>query len=205
VLMDFCIYDVRRQGTNAVERYLAESPPASNSDEMVLLQAMREARFSLLAVEALEPGVGARVRDLLRDEELFLVDVGFSHTAPLGMVLAARIMAPEGIHMTTGAALPVGVLSAEDRFGFLQGIVAAFKDADFRHLTPTEASEVAANTIRTCLQLGAAAHIEYTEPRPRRRGSRVSAASPPVRRVGRNEPCPCGSGKKFRKCCGARR
>ena len=27
---------------------------------------------------------------------------------------------------------------------------------------------------------------------------------PPTRRVGRNEPCPCGSGKKFKKCCGAR-
>jgi uncharacterized protein YecA (UPF0149 family) len=28
----------------------------------------------------------------------------------------------------------------------------------------------------------------------------------PVRRaepkVGRNDPCPCGSGKKFKKCCG---
>lgn len=22
-------------------------------------------------------------------------------------------------------------------------------------------------------------------------------------KVGRNEPCPCGSGKKFKKCCGA--
>ncbi|MCJ7501118.1 SEC-C domain-containing protein, partial [bacterium] len=22
------------------------------------------------------------------------------------------------------------------------------------------------------------------------------------RKVGRNEPCPCGSGKKFKKCCG---
>lgn len=24
-----------------------------------------------------------------------------------------------------------------------------------------------------------------------------------VQKVGRNEPCPCGSGKKFKKCCGA--
>lgn len=24
-----------------------------------------------------------------------------------------------------------------------------------------------------------------------------------VQRVGRNEPCPCGSGKKYKKCCGA--
>jgi len=23
------------------------------------------------------------------------------------------------------------------------------------------------------------------------------------KKVGRNEPCPCGSGKKFKKCCGA--
>jgi preprotein translocase subunit SecA len=22
------------------------------------------------------------------------------------------------------------------------------------------------------------------------------------RKVGRNEPCPCGSGKKFKQCCG---
>jgi uncharacterized protein YchJ len=29
----------------------------------------------------------------------------------------------------------------------------------------------------------------------------------PIRRsepkVGRNDPCPCGSGKKYKKCCGA--
>ncbi|MBN2579118.1 MAG: SEC-C domain-containing protein [Pirellulales bacterium] len=25
-----------------------------------------------------------------------------------------------------------------------------------------------------------------------------------MRRVGRNDPCPCGSGKKFKRCCGAR-
>ena len=35
----------------------------------------------------------------------------------------------------------------------------------------------------------------------------IKAASAPVRRevpkVGRNEACPCGSGKKYKKCCGA--
>lgn len=34
----------------------------------------------------------------------------------------------------------------------------------------------------------------------------AAPAAPPVRRetpkVGRNEPCPCGSGKKYKKCCG---
>ena len=30
----------------------------------------------------------------------------------------------------------------------------------------------------------------------------TAAARPAKKRVGRNEPCPCGSGKKFKKCCG---
>ena len=35
-------------------------------------------------------------------------------------------------------------------------------------------------------------------------GAGETAAQPPRRitRVGRNDPCPCGSGKKFKKCCG---
>lgn len=35
--------------------------------------------------------------------------------------------------------------------------------------------------------------------------SEVNPKSAPVRvvSVGRNDPCPCGSGKKFKKCCGA--
>lgn len=34
--------------------------------------------------------------------------------------------------------------------------------------------------------------------------SEINPKSPPVRvqRIGRNDPCPCGSGKKFKKCCG---
>ena len=37
-------------------------------------------------------------------------------------------------------------------------------------------------------------------------GGEDSAAPQPIRRgekIGRNEPCPCGSGKKYKKCCGA--
>jgi hypothetical protein len=28
-------------------------------------------------------------------------------------------------------------------------------------------------------------------------------AAAPAKEVGRNDPCPCGSGKKYKKCCGA--
>ncbi|MGH8111254.1 MAG: UPF0149 family protein [Rhodanobacteraceae bacterium] len=56
---------------------------------------------------------------------------------------------------------------------------------------------------------GAVAKIyQYWLPN-RKAGARSSAPSilmPAIRshpKVGRNDPCPCGSGKKFKKCCGA--
>ena len=30
-----------------------------------------------------------------------------------------------------------------------------------------------------------------------------AAAPAAVKKIGRNQPCPCGSGKKYKKCCGA--
>jgi hypothetical protein len=204
VLMDYCIYDVRRQGKNAVERYLANSPPPPGSDERVLLEAMLQARYCLLEVESAEPGVGVHVRDLLRDEPLFVMDVSFGSTAQRGVVLASRIFAPDGIVRTTGAALPVALLPDRERAAFLQALTALFQGEAFRHLPPERMSEFVASLIRTCLQKGAAEHIQYAEP-----GARVpvrgTAALPSARRVGRNEPCPCGSGRKFKHCCGGRR
>ena len=35
------------------------------------------------------------------------------------------------------------------------------------------------------------------------RAEKQSAAPVKVERIGRNDPCPCGSGKKYKKCCGA--
>ncbi|MFH1546410.1 MAG: preprotein translocase subunit SecA [Patescibacteria group bacterium] len=32
--------------------------------------------------------------------------------------------------------------------------------------------------------------------------SQTSTPSAPIQKAGRNDPCPCGSGKKFKKCCG---
>jgi SEC-C motif len=205
VLMDYCIHDIRRQGINAVERFLAESPPPAGSDEMVILQALREARYSLFVVETREPGVGVHVRDLLRDEPLFLVDVGFSSTAAPGFVLAARITAPEGITQTTGAALPFGMISPGGQAEVVQGLVGKLKDANFRNLSPAQASELSATIIRGCLKHGAAEHIAYIEPGQALGPGRTRSGLPPARQVGRNERCPCGSGKKFKNCCGARR
>ena len=53
----------------------------------------------------------------------------------------------------------------------------------------------------------------WTKSRQSGKGGRVSTGfdagigpgEPPAfgRKVGRNEPCPCGSGRKYKRCCGA--
>jgi hypothetical protein len=199
VLMDYCLHDVRRDGKTAVERFLTESPPAPGSEDMLFLEAKRQSRFSLFAVESAEPGVGVHVRDLLLDEPLFLVDIGFSRSMSIGMVLASRIMTMEGMTMTTGAALPVGVLSRAEQSAYVSEVERVLGLTDFRHLSPQQASELTTMIIRTCLREGAAEHIKYQDP------SGVSRPSRPLRRVGPNERCPCGSGRKFKNCCGAGR
>ena len=46
---------------------------------------------------------------------------------------------------------------------------------------------------------------EMQEASSRRQGEAAVTVKPIVReaaKVGRNDPCPCGSGKKYKKCCG---
>jgi hypothetical protein len=212
VLADFCIYDVRHKGLNAIERFLAESPPPADSDEIIILQAMRQARFCLLAAESIERGVGVQCRDLLRDESVFVMDVGFGSTAIPDLVLAARLMAPEGITMTTGAALPFGMVPTGNHAEFLQSVEGLRAGLDIAKCSPEAMSEFTAAIIQLCLERGAAEHIEYREPgssyrEPPGRSwrDRRPSAPPPARHVGRNSPCPCGSGKKFKNCCRAPR
>ncbi len=38
----------------------------------------------------------------------------------------------------------------------------------------------------------------------RRDGAASGGKAAPAAKVGRNEPCPCGSGRKFKRCCGAK-
>ena len=57
-----------------------------------------------------------------------------------------------------------------------------------------------------------AQQVEMQQPRPQRmvlshgnenvQSARVSQAKRQGEKVGRNDPCPCGSGKKYKRCCG---
>ncbi len=44
---------------------------------------------------------------------------------------------------------------------------------------------------------------QVLKPHPENSGARTTFKKDAKQKVGRNDPCPCGSGKKYKKCCGA--
>jgi hypothetical protein len=205
VLMDYCLYHGRAgwNGRTVINHALAEAPPAAGSDALLLLQAMQEARFSVFAVDEAVPGIGVQVRDLLRDEPLFVVDIGFSQTADPGLLLAGNVISLPGWSMTTGAMLPVDRTIVEDLLQHLPGRFSTATVSQFRQLSPQDQSERAGCVIHACLARGAASHVEARDVKTGLKPPRPHSARPRVaRRPARNAPCPCGSGKKYKRCCG---
>jgi hypothetical protein len=202
VLMDYAIYNVRRDGRNAVERYVDESPPPPGSDQSVVLQAMLKAYYSLLQIVDVEHGVGLSVRDILSGKTDFLVDIGLGSTARKGAIMATRVIRHEGFVTTGGAGLPVPPEAGPRIKKDLERMFPP--DTDYTRLTPKQEADLAARVIRDCLAADASSHVAYAEPSqsPSRRSA---AATLPARpRANRNDPCPCGSGKKYKSCCGRR-
>ncbi|MGO8749500.1 MAG: YecA family protein [Thermoguttaceae bacterium] len=194
VLMDYCLYDVRRNGRNTVEQYLLDSAPDPESDEMMCLRSMQHAVYSLFMVESVIPGFGVTVRDLLSNGSILIADMGFGSTAQPGLVFASRVLFHEGFAMTGGAALPIGVPPEDHRQAIIKKLAGAVTPDDDGYFDP-------APIIRACLKQGCSSYIQYQEPTGRLVGRQRASERIGSSKAGRNAPCPCGSGKKFKNCC----
>jgi SWIM/SEC-C metal-binding protein len=69
------------------------------------------------------------------------------------------------------------------------------------------AEERARYVAETCANHGWYYIIGIEMDKPEDLSDLEKALNPPqpliAEKIGRNDPCPCGSGKKFKKCCGA--
>jgi hypothetical protein len=204
VLMDHCLHTYRVNGKTVLEHYIEDSSPSPESDDFLLLSTLVQARYSMFQIEDIMPGLGAVIRDLLRGDEIFIVDVGLSESAKRGFIMACRIFAPTpDFFMTTGTALPV------DRDGgklIVKGLESKFliSKPDVRDFTHEEMSGLSAFITRTLLASGASEHIRYESKGESRHASAASAGriAHHESRPDRNESCPCGSGRKYKHCCG---
>lgn len=199
VLMDYAIHDIFHDGLNSVDRFLRDTPPAEGSAEARLLRSLQYSRYTIFEVGSRIPGFGVEGFAGAERTPTTLVDIGFSQTARPGVSFATRLHSPNGEwHMTTGTALPL-TPDALDR------LHETFTDYQERHGHQPPDRERTMILIRECLRAGVSQNIRYAEPSetvheldappvaPIRRG---------IAKVGRNDPCPCGSGKKYKKCCG---
>jgi len=105
--IDLAIYTARPGHSRAIDRYARAAQLQPGSDEFVVLEAMRQARFSVWRVERRHEVAGLIVRDLLRQGEAWLVDEALGQSAPEGVTLAMRLGTPDQFAMTSGIIVPV--------------------------------------------------------------------------------------------------
>jgi hypothetical protein len=197
VLADYAFHAIRRDGKTVFDRYLSQHAPTPGSTEERFLRALQQSFHTLIAVQRTIPGFGVECHEGPSHRPILIVDVSFSHSAVPGATFLSRLSSPgQGWHMTTGAALPVDSQIAE-------ALAAALRQFILKHRREPDEFERQTLMTRTCLKAGASQYIRYTSEGENDPDAVVTS---PLRRqtakVGRNDPCPCGSGRKFKKCCG---
>ncbi len=100
--LDLAIHTALPGRSRAIDRYAESAGAASDADEMLMLDAMRAARFSLLRIERRHHVAGLVTTDLCRDTERWLIDVGLESSIPDGATLATRLYTPGDFSMTAG-------------------------------------------------------------------------------------------------------
>jgi SEC-C motif len=199
VLMDCCLYDWPLAGKSCVQRYAETHTLVPGSDEHELLQAYLRAEYRILVPKARWRGAGVYFTDAFSEDQFFVMDVGLSQS-PLDpeMALASRIIPLGAYWMTGGVGLPMTTEARETAYRRLaaEGLLVDGIVTDRRRM--------ALVTVRTCLETEAAEHVVYEDPGGRARRDTTAGHAPrrSIPAPGRNDPCPCGSGKKYKKCCG---
>lgn len=107
LVFDLALYTAKDGRSRALDRYARAARLAPGSDEAHMLDAMRDAHFSIWRIERRHDTAGVIVIDVLRETEAWLIDEKLEASAPDGMSFAGRLCAPEGFAMSCGVVVPV--------------------------------------------------------------------------------------------------
>jgi hypothetical protein len=111
---DLAIFTAPTGRSRAIDRYARSARLAPDSDEAIVLEAMRRARFSVVRVVRRHDAAGLILSDVFRRTELWLVDEGLESSMIEGSVLATRFYTPDGFSMTAGVLVPIDLELMED-------------------------------------------------------------------------------------------
>ena len=113
---DLVIHTAPPGRLRAIDRYASSARFPPRSDDVLVLEAMREARFAILAVERRHPAAGLIATDLIRRSDVWLVDLGLEASLEQGAVIATRLFAPDQFSMTAGVEVPFDIALIEDLY-----------------------------------------------------------------------------------------
>jgi len=156
VLMDCCLYDWFENGVNLVRRYATAHPARPGTDEERLLSAYLQAKYRILVTGTPVAGCGIHCRDILNEEDLFLMDIGLSGAVDDGVAaIATRTIQLGEFHITTGAGLPIS--SRDSMLEALDGI-------ETEQLSASDGpGGVSFLIARSCIRAGGAKRLRYQD------------------------------------------
>jgi hypothetical protein len=111
---DLAIHTASPERSRAIDRYARSARLAAGSDEALVLEAMRAARFSILTIERRHETAGLIATDLFRRAEVWLVDIGLESSMSDGNIIATRLFTPERFSMTAGVNVPFDLDMLQD-------------------------------------------------------------------------------------------
>ena len=107
LVFDLALYTAREGRSRALDRYARAAQLPPGSDEALVLEAMRHARFSVRRIEHRHETAGLVVTDVVREAQDWLVDEKLEASAPEDMAFAGRLCRPADFAMTCGVIVPV--------------------------------------------------------------------------------------------------
>ncbi len=181
-------------------------PPELTDGAMRALRNRLAARYSVFRLNQLVPELGVEFEDLIFGGNFAVLDLPMAENRKAGDLIATRIFWT-GNYWThsSGRFFPKPQLVPAIR----QRVKAIVGNSRFEDLAPMMRSRVATAIIRACTDdlptldprtLDWGVLNKFKKPAPSgMTPQRLGNGGP---RVGRNDPCPCGSGKKYKMCCG---
>ncbi|MBB4372823.1 hypothetical protein GGD63_005635 [Bradyrhizobium sp. cir1] len=103
---DLAVYTAPADRSRAIDRYAKSARFEAQSDEGVMLDAMRRSQFAILLIEQRHDEVGLIATDVIRNSKVWLVDVGLESSMDDGELIATRLLTPGTFSMTAGVMVP---------------------------------------------------------------------------------------------------
>ena len=103
---DLAIYTAPADRSRAIDRYAKSAKFDAQSDERLMLEAMRASQFAILLIEQRHDTLGLIATDILRNSKVWLLDVGLESSMDDGELIATRLLTPGPFSMTAGVNVP---------------------------------------------------------------------------------------------------